>query len=172
VEPGALISKLNKLIPGAVLESRRFGRSQESSVWVEARTLSQVSAVLCADGELDWLENLSVVEMDGSLVSSYFLASSLNESIFIVRASAPLQGPNERVKMPSVRAAWPMAEPFEAEAAELFGIQYLFETQPIEDARRRLPDGWEGFPLRKKYVFPKAVFGITHGRPAGKAGNA
>lgn len=51
--------------------------------------------------------------------------------------------------VPSVSGIWAVAEFFEREAYDMFGVQY--DNHP--DLRRVfLEDDWEGFPLRKDYV--------------------
>ena len=36
----------------------------------------------------------------------------------------------------------------------------------------RLPKGWNGYPLRKSYVFPTEFLGIPHSRNRGQAGGS
>jgi NADH:ubiquinone oxidoreductase subunit C len=168
VDKNPLISKLNKLVPGAVLETRRFGRSGMISIWIETQTLQQIARTLKSDPELhlDWLENLSVVEFEGILVASYFVRSTITPHHYVLRASAVPSSPEAEVLFPSVREIWPMAIPMEEEAQEMFGIRFqVDESQQDEVQARRLPENWSGYPLRKSYVFPKEVFGITHSRP-------
>jgi NADH-quinone oxidoreductase subunit C len=60
-------------------------------------------------------------------------------------------------RIPSVAHVWPTADWHEREAYDMMGI--VFEGHP--DLRRILcPDDWEGFPLRKDYVFPREYQGI------------
>lgn len=59
--------------------------------------------------------------------------------------------------IPSVAHVWPAAEWHEREAYDLMGID--FSSHP--DMRRILcPDDWEGYPLRKDYLFPLEYHGI------------
>ncbi|MEO5969548.1 MAG: NADH-quinone oxidoreductase subunit C [Bdellovibrionia bacterium] len=168
MDKNPLIAKLNKSVPGAVLESRRFGRSGVTSIWLEAETIAKVAKVLKSDADLklDWLENLSVVEFENVLVATYFLASSVTKQSLILRISAVPDSLMSRVYLPSTRAIWPMAEPMEKEAEELFGVS--FHLGPIlresELKSNLLPENWVGFPLRKGYVFPKEVYGLPHSR--------
>lgn len=173
MDKNPLISKLNKLVPGAVLETRRFGRSGIVSIWIETQTLQKVASILKSDPELqlDWLENLSVVEFEGILVASYFIRSTVTAHHYILRSSAVPSSPEAEVLFPSVREIWPMATPMEEEAREMFGIRFsMNESDSSTETARRLPENWAGFPLRKNYVFPKEVFGITHSRPFNRSG--
>ena len=78
MDKNPLISKLNKDVPGAVLETRRFGRSEITSIWIESQTIQKVAFALKNDVglKLNWLENLSVVELEGVLVVTYFVTST------------------------------------------------------------------------------------------------
>ncbi len=164
-----LVSKLNKILPGAVLESRRFGRSGITSIWVEAQSICSIGLALKEDSEvrLDWLENLSVVEFEKVLVVSYFVRSYSTDQNLVIRASAVPTSNSAEVLFPSVRMIWPMAEPMEKEAFEMFGVRFQLDGEKDKnlDETRILPEDWKGFPLRKSYVFPKEYFGIAHVRP-------
>ncbi len=160
-----LVSKLNKLFPGLILEVRRFGRSEVTSIWVEAQSIPKVASVLKDDLEfrLEWLENFSVVEFDQVLVISYFLGSTAKGLSLVVRASLVPFTLLEEIGCPSVQNIWPMIEPMEREASEMFGIRFhLNKDQLYREKPFLLPEGWKGFPMRKKYVFPKEYFGVAH----------
>jgi len=185
MELGALLSKLKETAPGAVLQKQPFGRSGGQpvmSVWIETRAILDVAKVL-SSGELmggagswalDWLENFSVMQLDEALVASWFLRSTKNtEETLILRGSVVPSALNELVELPSVSGVWPMADPFEREAAELFGIRFTTANHGIRHwSTRLLPEGWRGFPLRKGYIFPTEVFGILHSRPLPSATGA
>ena len=65
--------------------------------------------------------------------------------------------PRDNPSVPSVADLWPAADWHEREAYDMFGI--VFDGHP--DLRRILcADDWEGFPLRKDYVFPREYHGI------------
>jgi NADH-quinone oxidoreductase subunit C len=62
-------------------------------------------------------------------------------------------------KVPSVESVWRMADWHERECYDMFGV--VFENHP--DLRRiLLPFDWEGYPLRKDYVYPDTYRGITN----------
>jgi NADH-quinone oxidoreductase subunit C len=117
---------------------------------------------------MDWLENFSLVEFEDVLVATYFVTSSKTKQSLILRVSAVPDSPTTRVQFSSVRSVWPMAEPMEKEAEDLFGIIFKKEPDasgfvPEQETRSHLlPENWVGFPLRKGYVFPTEVYGLSH----------
>jgi NADH-quinone oxidoreductase subunit C len=105
--------------------------------------------------QLDWLQNLSGVDYvaDNKFAVVYDLYSYELKHIFAVKVYCPRDNPH----VPSVADLWPAAEWHEREAYDMLGI--IFDGHP--DLRRILcADDWEGFPLRKDYVFPREYHGI------------
>lgn len=149
MDTNEILSKINEVAGGMVLEKARFGRSGLLSVWLEARAIVPVAKALKADPRLglDWLENLSVAQVGQALIVSYLVRSTTTDAIVMLRCSLELTPGNEKswIDLPSVRSIWPMSEPFEAEVSELFGIRFGTRHSNL------LPDGWQGFPLRKSY---------------------
>lgn len=65
--------------------------------------------------------------------------------------------PRENPTLPSVSSLWPVANLFEREIFDLFGV--TFTGHP--DLRRiMLPEDWTGHPLRKDYVYPTTYGGV------------
>lgn len=164
METSALFAKLNKLTHGGVLERQRFGRSQTMSIWVEARRIAEIAHLLKADDnfDLDWLENISVVQMDRAFAVSYFLRSRRSGLSLVLRCS--IDAPGERdaeVTLESVEGIWEAAAPFEAEILDLFGIRFLrtgSKSREILMSGLTGDKGFGGFPLRKEYsskLFPR-----------------
>lgn len=167
MDKNSLLSKLNKLIPGAVLETRGFGRSGLISIWIEVQSIPKVALFLKNDAELklDYLENLSVVEFEDVLVLSYFVRSTVNNQSLLLRGSVVPPSKEAVVSFPSVTHVWPMGEYFEDEASEMFGIKFKFEEETSTLSQSTLlPENWKGFPLRKSYQFPTEIFGLEHER--------
>ena len=100
--------------------------------------------------KLDWLQNLSGIDYvaDDKMCVEYDLWSFDHRHGFAIKAYCPRDNP----LVPSVADLWPAADWQEREAYDMFGI--VFERHP--DLRRILcADDWEGYPLRKDYVFPR-----------------
>jgi NADH:ubiquinone oxidoreductase subunit C len=154
------------------LESGPFGRSGMVSIWVETHLILRVAEVLKNDEELkiDSLENLSIVELEKALVATYFVNSTVTRHKLVIRTSAVPKSDKDKVDFLSVRSVWPMVEPLEKELGELFGVNFKIENEEPqaegvkEEEISFLPEGWEGFPLRKSYIFPKSYSGIAHSR--------
>lgn len=169
METGEILNKLKIAAPGSVLEKGRFGRSAQMSLWVETRALPEIASFLKNDPDiaLDWLENLSAIQMDEAIVLTYFLRSSTRGHTLILRGSLEPASPSKEVKLPSLAGCWTMAAPFESEIQELFGVRFMdARGAPIYEVGNRLPKGWNGFPMRKNYVFPTEFLGVPHSRRA------
>lgn len=171
MEPSELLPRLEQAVPGAVLEARPFGRQskprQELSVWIEMRSIQKVAAFLRSGNglDLDWLEALTWMEIEGAIVLTYFLRSRATGASVVVRGSIEATGSSGKPQGLSVRRIWPEATQFEDELAELAGVEFG-EPRGLS----RLAVGVAGYPLRKSFVFPKEVAGIIHSRPVGRSG--
>ena len=134
-----------------------FGEDKHPRVHVDAADWRAIAECLLAEPVLrmDWLANLSGVDYaaDDQMCVVYDLWSFDLRHSFAVKVFCRRVAPN----VPSVADLWPAANWHEREAFDLFGI--VFENHP--DLRRIvLSDDWEGFPLRKDYVFPRQYHGI------------
>lgn len=66
---------------------------------------------------------------------------------------------SEGTKLPTVSDLWDVADWFEREVYDLFGVE--FEGHP-DMTRILTPDGFEGYPLRKDYPLTYEVPQFTH----------
>ena len=90
-------------------------------------------------------ENLAVI---------YNLHSMQHNHKLEIYVSMPKSDP----KVPSVEQIWRVADWFEREVYDMFGIEF----EGHRDLRRiLLPSDWDGFPLRKDYEFPETWHGIV-----------
>jgi NADH:ubiquinone oxidoreductase subunit C len=166
VDTSELIPRLEKAAPKSVLEMKPFGRSGETSIWIEMRAIGKLAEALSSEEVgFDWLENMSVMEIEGALVFTYFLRSSLRGELLILRGSVMPRSQEAEVMVDSTLAIWPMALPFEQEISEMFGVSFKGGKKA---AKGILPDDWHGYPLRKGYIFPAEYGGILHMRPVGQ----
>ncbi len=166
MESAALLSKVNQIAGKWVLERQKFGRSGDVCVWIESRSLAAFARAIRSDSELslDWLECLTAMHLDGAIVLSFFVRSFRDGHQLVFRATVTPKKPQDEVELPSVSSIWPMAESFEAEISDLFGVIFVDEDgKPRPRHKSLLPEGWRGFPLRKDYIFPTEVYGIQHG---------
>lgn len=129
------------------------------SITVAADSLKNVLSYCAHDAALafDFLENLTAVDTGQDFVVLYQLYSTtlfhrLNIKVIVSRHIA---------RLASATGFWRSAHCYELEAAEMFGL--TFEGHPAP-RRLLLPADWQGFPLRKDYVFPEEYHGIEHRR--------
>ena len=128
--------------PEAIEEITRFLRDDSQ---LKFEVLSDLTA-------LDWPkeEKIQVV---------YHLYSYSNKSQIVLKADLPRDNP----KVPTLEGVWKVANWFEREVFDLFGV--IFEGH--SDLRRiMLPEDWIGYPLRKDYVEEEEYDGISTQRAA------
>jgi NADH-quinone oxidoreductase subunit C len=126
-------------------------------VHIDAENWREIAEYLLREPaiKLDWLQCLSGVDYvgDSKMCVAYDLWSFDHDHSFAVKVYTARDNPS----VPSVRDLWPAADWHEREAFDMFGID--FPGHP--DLRRILcADDWEGYPLRKDYVFPREYHGI------------
>ncbi len=105
--------------------------------------------------KFDWLACLTGMDY---IATNHFgvvvdLFSTVHKHEFAVKILLPRENP----ELVSVADLWPAANWHEREAFDMFGISFIGHP----DLRRILmADDWNGYPLRKDYVFPREVHGI------------
>jgi NADH-quinone oxidoreductase subunit C len=153
--PQQIIHQLQDQFPGQILAA--YPDDKHPRVHIDAAHWRPIAEFLHNDPELqlDWLANLSGMDYvaDDKLAVVYDLYSFDLRHEFAVKVFCPRADPH----IPTVSDLWRIADWHEREAYDLFGI--LFDNHP--DLRRiLLADDWEGYPLRKDYVFPREYHGI------------
>jgi NADH-quinone oxidoreductase subunit C len=153
--PAQIASLLKQKFGGKILAS--FPEDKHPRIHVDAGDWRAVAEFLLREPQLklDWLQNLSGVDYaaDDKMCVVYDLWSFDLRHSFAVKVYCPRDNPH----IPSVADLWRAADWHEREAYDMYGI--VFDGHP--DLRRILcADDWEGFPLRKDYVFPREYHGI------------
>lgn len=139
-----LVTQTLNQISGALLEKSRFGRSGKSLFWVSQKGLKKTATALKESCGLDSLENLSAMQVDESLVFTYFLRNTQTGATAMLRVSSEMKKPDDALMFPSIGETWEMADRFEEEIGILFGVS--FDGRVAEETSRGV---WDGFPLRK-----------------------
>ncbi len=153
--PSQITEILQKKFSGKILAA--FPEDKHPRIHINAGDWRAVAEFLHSEPglKMDWLANLSGVDYvaDDKLCVVYDLWSFDVRHSFAVKVFCPRDNPH----VPSVADLWAAADWHEREAFDMFGI--VFDGHP--DLRRILcADDWEGFPLRKDYVFPREYHGI------------
>ena len=89
-----------------------------------------------------------------TLEARYNLHSMTKNHYIEIRIQVPVEKP----QIPSVETIWRIADWFERETYDMFGIEFLKHR----DLRRiLLPEDWKGWPLRKDYEVQETYHGIV-----------
>jgi len=153
--PQQIARKLQDQFGDAIIEA--LPDDKHPRIHCYADRWREIAEFLYNDGELkfNWLGCLTAVDYvaDNELGVVYDLRSTLHRHWFAVKVLVSRDTPT----VPSICDLWPAADWHEREAFDMMGI--VFDGHP--DLRRiLLPEDWEGYPLRKDYVFPREYHGI------------
>ncbi len=153
--PAQIIDKLTASLGSAITKS--FPEDKHPRVHVNADAWRQLAELLKRDPELsfDFLACISAVDYvaDNQFCCVYDLYSMTHKHWYAVKVYVD----RNVAVIPSVMDLWPAADWHEREAYDMMGITFPGHT----DLRRiLLPEDWEGYPLRKDYVFPREYHGI------------
>lgn len=147
----ALTAKFGDKITASLPEDKHPRVHVDAGDWREVAEFLRNEPTL----KMDWLANLSGVDYvaDGKMAVVYDLWSFELRHSFAVKVYCPRENPH----VCTVSDLWSIADWHEREAYDMFGI--VFDGHP--DLRRILmADDWEGYPLRKDYVYPREYHGI------------
>jgi len=125
---------------------------------VNSKDWYQIAQFLHDDERLafDSLMNLSGVDF-GKKGDQMEVVYNLFSMSHRHKINIKIQGPREDFSVPSVESVWRMADWFERETFDMYGI--IFEGHR-NLKRLLLPDDWEGFPLKKDYEVQEYYHGI------------
>ena len=134
------------------------GDVPEPYLFVGAEEIVEVCRFLRDDADLKFevLSDQTAVDWpkEEKIQLVYHLYSYSGKHQIILKVDLPRDNP----KIASVENIWKVANWFEREIFDLFGV--IFEGH--SDLRRiLLPEDWEGFPLRKDYIEQEEYDGIS-----------
>ncbi len=141
MSPQELAERLRERFPDTLLARG------EVTVVVDRGELSEALAALRDDPELSlrFLSSVTATDHPGR-EPRFWVAYELRSLEHRHRLRVKVGLPGDDPRIPSVVPLFPTADWHERETYDFFGI--VFEGHP-NLARILLPDGWEGYPLRK-----------------------
>lgn len=97
---------------------------------------------------------------DPHLEVVYHLSSFVKKHRFVIKVMLPRwmgDSAGQLPEVPSIVSLWPAADWHERETYDMCGIRFIGHPN---HRRILLADDWEGYPLRKDYVYPLEYHGI------------
>jgi NADH-quinone oxidoreductase subunit C len=156
MEPAEIFSRLEKRFSGKVGDFK--GDVPEPYLLVDGEAIVDVCRFLRDDADLKFevLSDQTAVDWpkEEKIQLVYHLYSYTGRHQIVLKVDLPRANP----KIATVENIWKVANWFEREIFDLFGV--IFEGH--SDLRRiLLPEDWEGYPLRKDYIEQEEYDGIS-----------
>ncbi len=156
MEAQQVFTCLEQRFSGAVHDFK--GDVAEPYLLVDGALIVDVCRFLRDDAALNFevLSDLTALDWpkEEKIQVVYHLYSYTHRHQIVLKVDLPRANP----KLVTVEGVWKVANWFEREVYDLFGV--IFEHH--SDLRRiMLPDDWVGFPLRKDYVEQEEYDGIS-----------
>jgi NADH-quinone oxidoreductase subunit C len=156
MEPAEIFSRLEKQFSGKV--SGFKGDVPEPYFLAKSEAIVEICRFLRDDADLKFevLSDQTAVDWpkEEKIQLVYHLYSYTCRHQTVLKVDLPRDNP----KIASVEDIWKVANWFEREIFDLFGV--IFEGH--SDLRRiLLPEDWEGYPLRKDYIEQEEYDGIS-----------
>jgi NADH-quinone oxidoreductase subunit C len=156
MEPAEIFSRLEKRFSGKVGDFK--GDVPEPYLLVDGEAIVDVCRFLRDDADLKFevLSDQTAVDWpkEEKIQLVYHLYSYTGRHQIVLKVNLPRANP----KIATVENIWKVANWFEREIFDLFGV--IFEGH--SDLRRiLLPEDWEGYPLRKDYIEQEEYDGIS-----------
>ena len=156
MEAAEIFARLEQQFPGKVSEFR--GDISEPYCLVSAPAIVDVCRFLRDDAgvKFEVLSDLTALDWpkDEKIQVVYHLYSYPNKQQMVLKVDLPRENP----RIATVEEIWKVANWFEREVFDLFGV--IFEGH--SDLRRiMLPEDWVGYPLRKDYIEQEEYDGMS-----------
>jgi NADH-quinone oxidoreductase subunit C len=156
MEAPEIFARLEKQFSGRVRDFK--GDAPEPYLTVEGETIIEVCRYLRDDADLKFevLSDQTAVDWpkEEKIQLVYHLYSYSGRHQIVLKVDLPRDNP----KIATVEEIWKIANWFEREIFDLFGV--IFDGH--SDLRRiMLPEDWVGYPLRKDYIEQEEYDGIS-----------
>jgi NADH-quinone oxidoreductase subunit C len=156
MEAPEIFARLEKQFSGRVRDFK--GDAPEPYLTVEGETIIEVCRYLRDDADLKFevLSDQTAVDWpkEEKIQLVYHLYSYTGRHQIVLKVDLPRDNP----KIATVEEIWKIANWFEREIFDLFGV--IFDGH--SDLRRiMLPEDWVGYPLRKDYIEQEEYDGIS-----------
>jgi NADH-quinone oxidoreductase subunit C len=156
MEAPEIFARLEKQFSGRVRDFK--GDAPEPYLTVEGETIVEVCRYLRDDADLKFevLSDQTAVDWpkEEKIQLVYHLYSYTGRHQIVLKVDLPRDNP----KIATVEEIWKVANWFEREIFDLFGV--IFDGH--SDLRRiMLPEDWVGHPLRKDYIEQEEYDGIS-----------
>jgi NADH-quinone oxidoreductase subunit C len=156
MEAPEIFARLEKQFSGRVRDFK--GDAPEPYLTVEGETIVEVCRYLRDDADLKFevLSDQTAVDWpkEEKIQLVYHLYSYTGRHQIVLKVDLPRDNP----KIATVEEIWKIANWFEREIFDLFGV--IFDGH--SDLRRiMLPEDWVGHPLRKDYIEQEEYDGIS-----------
>ncbi len=151
-----IYEKVAQEFPGVT--SAFNGEAMDPYFTVNAAPIKEVCLCLRDDPELKFevLSDLTALDFpkENKIQMVYHLQSYTNGHFIVLKVDLPRDEPS----ITTLEGVWKVANWFEREAFDLFGINF----EGHSDLRRiMLPEDWNGHPLRKDYLEQEEYDGIS-----------
>ena len=105
------------------------------------------------DLDFDFCQSITGMDTGDTFTCVYHLYSYSKRHTLVLKVTTP----RDEATLPSCVVAWPVVDWYERETAEMFGIQFSGhpDLRPL-----LLPEGWQGYPMRKDYVEQPQYLGM------------
>tara|TARA_Y100001956_G_C4126076_1_gene190144 strand:- start:121 stop:621 length:501 start_codon:yes stop_codon:yes gene_type:complete len=129
------------------------------TIKVYSKNWHKLASFIREDEKLFFDSMMCITGIDEGIESEYLaVIYNLHSMKHKHKLEVYIQTPKSEPKVPSVEQIWRVADWFERETYDMYGIEF----EGHRDLRRiLLPSDWEGFPLRKDYKFPETYHGIV-----------
>ena len=145
---------INKNFPGAVVVPEE---PHNDYIQLNAENWKEIAKFLKIDKNLLFDSCQCITGVDIGEENDLEVRYNLHSMTYLHKIEIRISTDRKRPSVPSVEQIWRVADWFEREVYDMYGIRF----KGHRDLRRMLlPEDWKGWPLRKDYKTPKTYNGM------------